>query len=75
MNAEKASNPSDVSKLGVFLVRSEEGKGKNQKVIGPSHCCSGKEKKKKKKSAALTRSKTTFIIHLQHQDCHLTSSQ
>jgi len=49
MNAEKASNPSDVSKLGVFLVRSEEGKGKNQKVIGPSHCCSGKEKKKKKK--------------------------
>lgn len=53
MNAEKASNPSDVSKLGVFLVRSEEGKGKNQKVIGPSHCCSGKEKKKKKNQQPL----------------------
>lgn len=36
----------------VFLVRSEEGRGK---VIGPSHCCSGK-------SAAFAKYETTFIL-------------
>lgn len=41
----KASNPNHVSKWGVcFSWDQKRGKGKNQKIIGSSHCCSGTNK-------------------------------
>lgn len=50
MKSEKVNNP--VSKWGVFLVKSEEGK-----VISPSHCCWGEKKKKKKNQQPLPNPK------------------